>query len=83
MGGGVGVEPRLSPKARFNSADRSEAVKSNLLNLPLSGTMVLQLDFGEKYCNLNFNPLLPGCDRASISIHVRISRGWWRHWSVC
>ena len=45
MGGGVGVDPRLSPKARFNSADRSEAVKSNLLNLPLSGTMVLQWEF--------------------------------------
>ena len=40
VGGGVGVLPRLSPKARFSS-ERSEAVKSSLLNLPLSWTIVL------------------------------------------
>ena len=53
VGGGVGVLPRLSPKARFSS-ERSEAVKSSLLNLPLScTTVVLQREgnyLSEIYC---------------------------------
>ena len=41
VGGGVGVEPRLSPNARLSSEERSEVAKSSLLNLPLSWTTVV------------------------------------------
>ena len=43
VGGGVGVEPRLSPKAKLSSDDKSEEAKSSLLNLPLSWTMVVEV----------------------------------------
>ena len=41
VGGGVGVEPKLSPKARLSSEERSDVAKSSLLNLPLSCTTVV------------------------------------------
>ena len=41
MGGGVGVVPTLSPKARLSSLDSSAADMSSLLNLPPSWPMAL------------------------------------------
>ena len=46
VGGGVGVEPRLSPNAKLSSEERSEVAKSSLLNLPLSCTTVVLQRWG-------------------------------------
>ena len=56
VGGGVGVEPRLSPNAKLSSDDKSEVAKSSLLNRPLSWTMVVDVLSVNTIINLVYFP---------------------------